>query len=232
QKHTGVSYGIMCLAEGGKNFKGQRNRDWVTVPGNVHLSTYLNPAQKVEHFNLGFAILPVISILQAIDAFDGLHNKAAITWVNDVLIDEAKIAGALTQTQVSGDTVTSFISGIGVNIETKPPAVPDLVVANADCVNSFVSPYQKISQHAFLKEFLTKFSANYQHLLSGGYDDLLNVYRQRSALVGRKVTVLSDPLNDRSEKVTEGIVQSIGENLELFLENHNHPVIRGRVVLN
>lgn len=196
------------------------------------MSTYLNPAQKVGHFNLGFAILPVVSVLQAVDECSYVLSKAAIKWVNDVLIDGAKIAGALTQTQVSGETVTGVISGIGINVETKPPAVADLVVAQADCLNSYTQQGNEITLGEFLEKFLAKFSVNYKHILKGRYFDLLEIYRQRSAIVGRKITVLSDPINDRSKKVTEGIVRSIGENLELFLENHHQPVIRGRVVLN
>ncbi len=223
--------GILCLAGSGNNFKGQHRRNWVSLAGNIHLSLYLNPAQAIEKFNIGFSILPAVAVLQAIDACKGLRQKAAIKWVNDILIGDAKVAGVLTKTQVLGQKVTAVILGIGINIETQPGFVPDLVVPRADCLHSFVEQKNKCSQQIVLYNLLQMIAANYRRLLQGGYADLLDFYRRRSAIIGKRIVVLSDPVDAEPEKITEGIVLSIGENLELLLENHDTPIIHGRVAL-
>lgn len=223
--------GIICLAGSGQNFKGQHQRSWVSVPGNIHLSLLLNPSRTVENFNLGFSILPAVSVIQALDDCDELRGKAAIKWVNDVLIDGAKVAGVLTRTQVMGEKVTAVTLGIGINVETRPAFVPDPVVPRADCLHTFIDRKDKCNQQIILENLLQKIALNYRLLLEGGYTDLLEFYRRRSAIVGRRVIVLSDQVDKEPEQLSQGIVERIGDNLELFLQNQQAPIIRGRVAL-
>ena len=68
--------GILCLARSGDHFKGYRNRTWVAVPGNIHLSVLLKPNQPIAHFHTGFTILAANSAIQALDLFfENLNNE-------------------------------------------------------------------------------------------------------------------------------------------------------------
>jgi len=221
--------GIICLAGSGENFKGQHQRSWVSIKGNIHLSLCLNPNRAVENFNLGFTILPAVSVIQAIDCCPALENRSAIKWVNDVLIDGAKVAGVLTKTQVQGEQLTAVVLGIGINVEARPEFVPDLVVPRAGCLQGFIAQRDICSPQFILEKLLNRLAANYRRLLAGGYTDLLNFYRHRSAIIGREIIVLSDPVDNEPEQIMAGIVERIGDNLELFLQNREVPVIRGRV---
>ena len=93
QKDVQFPDGILCLAGSGSNFHGFKNRSWASLPGNVHLSASLAPRQKVDHFGVGFTILSAVSVIETIDSVKALEKRASIKWVNDILIEDGKVAG-------------------------------------------------------------------------------------------------------------------------------------------
>ena len=80
---------ILCFADSGSGFHGFKNRNWVTVPGNIHLAMLLTPNREIKNFFTGFIVLAAVSVLQTIDAISGLAGKASIKWVNDILINNS-----------------------------------------------------------------------------------------------------------------------------------------------
>jgi biotin-[acetyl-CoA-carboxylase] ligase BirA-like protein len=224
--------GILCLAGSGDNFKGHRNRNWISMPGNLHLSAYLKPNQAVDHFHVGFTILSAISIVQTLDKIPGLKTKAAIKWVNDIFLGDGKVSGVITQTQTKGENVSDLFIGIGLNVETVPKLQADFVTRKATSIQKHMDGKTKIHQTAMLNNLMRALSNNYSILLDGGYKHILDFYRDRSNVIGKNITLYSDPVDGKTEKIKEGKVIAIGENLELFLEGEDEPITRGRIFLS
>jgi BirA family biotin operon repressor/biotin-[acetyl-CoA-carboxylase] ligase len=231
QVHPQLSVGIICLAGTGHGFHGQRARSWATLEGNIHLTAYLAPRVKVEHFGTGFPILAAVSLVEAIDAIEGLEVKASIKWVNDVLCDGAKVAGFLVHTTSMEDTVSSVVLGIGLNVEKTPELPPDPHVPKVASIREFVEESIKLDLKAILSILLDRLSENYRLLLQGQWAQLLNVYRKRSFVIGREVRILSDPEEGKQEELGSGKVFSIGENLEIWLDGEDNPVKKGRLIV-
>ncbi len=222
---------IICLAGSGKKFHGQRNRHWVASEGNIHLTIFLAPNKKIAHFQVGFITLAAASLIETIDALESFHGKANIKWVNDVLINDAKIAGSLVHTMSIEDTVAIAVLGIGLNVETIPEVPPDLFAPKVASLRSFAEDPSCCKLKKVLKLLLLRISENYDLLLAGYYDRLLDIYRRRSLVVGRNVKILSDRTNGLKEEIASGRVTGIGDNLELILEGKEKPVTRGRLIL-
>ena len=232
RKNHNLPGGILCLARSGDNFKGYRNRSWVSLRGNIHLSVYLKPDQIVDHFHVGFTILSAISVIQALDKISALQHKASIKWVNDIFIEDGKVAGVLTQTQTNGEKVADLFIGIGINVETAPVLKDDLFVKRATSIKSHVNNSEQGSLSSVLKNLLESLSLNYKVLLKGQYNLVLDAYRKRSKVIGEKIIVYSDPHQGEPKLIHEGKVLSIGENLELYFENKKQPIVRGRIILD
>jgi BirA family biotin operon repressor/biotin-[acetyl-CoA-carboxylase] ligase len=186
---------------------------------------------KVEHFGTGFPILAAVSLVEAIDAIEGLEVKASIKWVNDVLCDGAKVAGFLVHTTSMEDTVSSVVLGIGLNVEKTPELPPDPHVPKVASIREFVEESIKLDLKAILSILLDRLSENYRLLLQGQWAQLLNVYRKRSFVIGREVRILSDPEEGKQEELGSGKVFSIGENLEIWLDGEDNPVKKGRLIV-
>lgn len=230
-KDIDLSDRIICLAGSGDNFKGQRDRKWVSLEGNIHLSIFFKPNQPIDYFHVGFTILTAISVIQTIDQIPELKDKAAIKWVNDIIINNAKVSGVLAHTLTQGPKVTEVILGIGLNVESEPHFKTDLFVHEATALKRYVTDSTQLKQSHIISNLLNSLMRNYDYILNGRYTYLLNIYKNRSVVLGKNIIVYSDPINGKPEIIDNGKVTSIGNNLELYLDNKTTPVLRGRAVL-
>lgn len=220
---------ILCLAESGKNFKGFKKRPWISIPGNLHLSVYLTPKQEVRHFHIGFILICVNSVIHTLDSLSSIIRSSSVKWVNDILIEECKVGGVLAQTYVQGRVVTDVVLGIGINIEKSPLIIPDIFVPKAGCLWDFSQNRDSKMKIIVLQKLLENLFYNYQRLLRGDYEELLEYYIKRSCILGRDVAIYSDPEQGDPELMLQGKVKRIGINLELYIEGIRDPVSRGRL---
>ena len=231
QKSNDLTGGILCLAGSGQGFKGYRNRTWASIKGNIHLSVFLKPDQPVDHFEVGFTLLSAISVIQAIDEINNLKKSARIRWINDIVIGNAKVGGVLTHTFSQADLVTGAILGIGINVESTPSIDTDIFIPEAASLFDYCSQPDNNLMSILLHHILKYLAVNYKLLLNGRYDHLLDIYRTHSMLIGRTGIVYTDPLIGNPEKLHEGKITQIGENLELFFDNRQEPIKSGRIVI-
>lgn len=113
--------------------RGRRGRTWASEPGNLYATLLLtDPAPPERAAELSFvAALAVHDAV--IDLAPSLAARVALKWPNDVLIDEAKVAGILLESESPEPFVVAV--GIGVNCAHHPdgttyPAT-DLAAAGA-----------------------------------------------------------------------------------------------------
>lgn len=223
--------GILCCAGSGENFHGFKGRAWAAVPGNLHLSVFLRPAQKVEGSGVAFIVLAVVSVLEALDAPGMLTEPAVVKWVNDILVGGSKLGGVLAKVQTQAEKVTSAVLGIGLNIETKPQVSPTLFVPKVAALCDFTTDSRRCGPHEVLEILMGRLAVNYKELLADGFSGLLEFYRRRSVVLGKTVTIYEDSRKNRPREIVRGRVQSIGDGLELILEGIEFPVFRGRLAL-
>jgi biotin-[acetyl-CoA-carboxylase] ligase BirA-like protein len=231
QKDVKLPDGTLCLAGSGLKFHGQRKRPWSALEGNIHLAVYLSPHRSIKNFHSGFPILAAVSLIDALDAFKSLKDRAKIKWVNDILIDGAKVAGFLVHTQSVEDTVLTAILGIGLNVEKTPRIKTDPFVPNVGALRNFIQEESALNIEKVLFQLLHSLEKNYDLLLNGQYYMLLESYRERSLVIGHQVKILSDNPSKKSREIASGTVVGVGENLELILKGHHKPVTSGRLIL-
>jgi BirA family biotin operon repressor/biotin-[acetyl-CoA-carboxylase] ligase len=231
KENIDLPHGVLCFAGSGKSFHGQRNRVWNSPPGNIYLTAFFAPGREIDHFGPGFIILPAVSVIDTIDSIPGLEGQASTKWVNDILIDGAKVAGVLTYTSAMGSDVTGVVLGIGLNVETKPRISPDPFAPKAASLSDYAKDTGLCNLKIVLGSLIDHLSRNYRLLTDNRYADLLDVYRRRSAVIGEEVTICTDDVDSGSEVVASGVVEAIGENLELHLKGRSKPITRGRLIL-
>jgi biotin-(acetyl-CoA carboxylase) ligase len=223
--------GLICVAGSGEGFHGQRERVWVAFPGNMHLSVFLSPWRRLDDIATGLIVLPVVSLVQTLDSIPGLENRARIKWVNDVVIDESKIAGVIMHTQSSGGMVTGAVTGIGLNVETVPTVAPTMFVPSVTSVRRHGTDPSACSLSVIFHRFLLVLARNHEKLITGRAVELMDFYRGRSLVVGRRVEVHTDIQGGALQHPAQGTVLAIGDRLELILAGERRPVFGGRVVM-
>jgi biotin-[acetyl-CoA-carboxylase] ligase BirA-like protein len=231
KENADIPDSTLCLAGSGENFHGQRDRSWSSPNGNIYLTAIFAPNRKIDQFGPGFIMLPAIAVVEAADSIQGLEGRSSIKWVNDILINNAKIAGVLTYTQAMGDDVTGVVLGIGLNVEVLPDVEPTPFVPDVACLSDFVDDFSLCNRKTALDGLIQSLDSNYRLLENGEYEQLLFKYRRRSAVIGKHVIICKDNARLDSEVIAEGIVTDIGYNLELLIEGHEKPVTRGRLII-
>jgi BirA family biotin operon repressor/biotin-[acetyl-CoA-carboxylase] ligase len=106
--------------------KGQRGNTWESEPGqNLTASFILRPTflPVQDQFYLTIAIsLAVADLLEALQI-----KEVRIKWPNDILVEDRKLAGILTECSLSGSSVQNAVVGIGVNVNQRFFTLPQAV---------------------------------------------------------------------------------------------------------
>lgn len=221
---------LLCLAGSGQGFHGSKGRPWSAVPGNIHLSLHLAPRRPVPRFEVAFMALAAVSVVDAVDRVPGLEGCAGIRWVNDVVLDGAKVAGVLAYTHAQRTTVNAAVLGIGVNVQTRPPVEPTPFVPAVTSLQEH-APADATLLPSFFRDLLDALDRNYATLLADGHETLIERYRARSVVVGREVTVCAENSDVEPRILSRGVVDSVGDGLELHLAGRAEPVTRGRIII-
>jgi BirA family transcriptional regulator, biotin operon repressor / biotin---[acetyl-CoA-carboxylase] ligase len=221
---------VACLARTGRGFHGFRGRDWDARAGNIHLTVHLAPQRPLPRFETVFTALAAVAAMDAIDTVPELAGRARIKWVNDVLVDGAKVAGVLAYTQTRSDVVTSVILGIGLNVETTPEVVRTDYVPTAGSLRALAAGSTHVNTAAVLGALLHALQRRYSDVLDNGHLSVMEEYRARSAVIGQHVTICEDG-EKPGRIIAAGRVEALGDGLELYLEGRDEPVTRGRLIL-
>ncbi len=93
--------------------KGRLGRAWVSKPGQgVYATMLIRP--KIDPSRVsGITVMAAVAVCEAIEAVSAL--KPRIKWPNDVLLDDKKAVGILTESMVQMDGVEFAVCGIGIN---------------------------------------------------------------------------------------------------------------------
>lgn len=223
--------GIACLAGSGRGFHGFRDRPWMALAGNIHLSAHLTMPRGTAMSIAEVIALAAVSVVETIDGIPGLAGRAGIKWVNDILIDEAKVSGILAHLEHGDRGMTSTVIGIGLNVEARPDVLPTPFVPRVGALRDFAEHPGHCDRRTVLAALLTSLDRNYRSLVDRGPSSLRERYRQRSVVVGRTVAVCAEGDDPEPQVLAEGVVASVGDSLELVLQGHATPFVRGRLIV-
>jgi BirA family biotin operon repressor/biotin-[acetyl-CoA-carboxylase] ligase len=102
--------GLCVLAESQSKGRGRRGRSWFSEPGQSILCSILLTKTDIEAELL--TLTAGVAVAEAINHTCKLPCR--IKWPNDILIQEQKVAGILTEKQTRNG-MDAFVVGIGVN---------------------------------------------------------------------------------------------------------------------
>ena len=221
----------LCCAEYGDEFHGFKSRSWEACRGNIHLSALIKPERKIPGAAVGFIIAAVIAALQTVEAMNLRSAVPGIKWVNDILVRGAKVGGVLARLQTQGSNIESAVVGIGLNVEQKPAVERDPYVPKVAALSDF-SSHPDTCRHAdAFPRLIDSLGGHLQDLCQGNFNKLLDLYRQHSLILGRQVTICEDTREPGSQVIAQGLVESIGSSLELYIKGQEIPVSKGRLIL-
>lgn len=169
-----VAQGTVVLSQFQEAGRGQRGKVWQASPGSALLmSVVLFPNALAADRQFALSQVVSISLVEFLKTRFAL--KASVKWPNDLLCNDAKLAGVLIENSLRGTWVEHSIVGIGMNLNEHPEGT----ALKSTSLSAEVG--QRFVPEDVCKALLPVLERNYQLLL---YNDSLRETRYRECLWG------------------------------------------------
>jgi BirA family biotin operon repressor/biotin-[acetyl-CoA-carboxylase] ligase len=116
---AGEPAGLAVLAGRQTEGRGSRGRGWESPDGNLFLSVLLRPDAPVSALGV-FPLLAGLAVADAVRTMAPKGRPPMLKWPNDVLIDDAKLAGVLIDAVPEAGRIAWLVIGMGLNLAAKP----------------------------------------------------------------------------------------------------------------
>lgn len=203
---SGGCDGLVVVAEEQTRGRGRRDRVWFSPRGTgLYFSVYYRPRLYpgwVQLVNLAAGL----AVMEGVEETTGL--RPSLKWPNDLLLNERKICGILSEASSDSEAIRDCCTGIGINISLPTEELSREGLENAGALSRESCP---VDRGELLVALLPRFAEYIARLESSGADELLARYRERCSTLGREVTVHTE------SDVFTGTAAAIGESGELIL---------------
>jgi biotin-[acetyl-CoA-carboxylase] ligase BirA-like protein len=183
----GTKEGTIVLAENQSNGKGRLGRKWVSPEGGLWFSMILRPKVKPKHA-LKLTLLGSVAVVKTVNKLYGL--RAEIKWPNDVLINQKKVCGILTESGIKGKNLNFAVLGFGINANLDLEAFPQHLRGSATTLKAQLR--KDISRGILLCRLLENVEAYYDLFRNKKFETILGDWRRLSGFLGSYVEILDD----------------------------------------
>lgn len=181
----GAREGAVVFAETQTKGRGRLGRRWISPKGKgLWFSILLRPALP-PHTVTRITIASATAVARAIRKQTGLHPQ--IKWPNDILFDDKKTAGILTELNAELDTIKYVVLGIGVDVNL---AADDLPAALKPIATSLrIQSGREHARAALAAEILRQFDYDYRRIATGDFDEVADEWVSQCSTIGQQVSI-------------------------------------------
>jgi len=204
----GTPHLSVVVAERQTKGRGRLSRAWVSTDGGLWFTVILRPQVPlaiVGRYNFGasIALVKVLRNLYQVDA----HVK----WPNDILINEKKLCGMLSEVEAAEDLVSFLNIGIGINVNNDPTVQEP----NATSLKNILGRTVK------RKEILSSFLDCFEEMIENqSLEAIIDEWKRYTITLNRQVKVVT------TSATHEGRAVDIDENGSLILEQTDKSLIK------
>jgi BirA family biotin operon repressor/biotin-[acetyl-CoA-carboxylase] ligase len=173
---AGKSTGAVFVADQQLQGRGRLGRSWFAPPGTALMfSVALRP--PAEHLNR----VNMLAALSVLEAVEGAAVGMALKWPNDVLLNERKVCGVLSEAAWDGDRLLGVALGVGVNVRVDFAGTA--LEATATSLEPALPP---VDRAALLAMILTRIDYWSAYIAS---DTLFMRWKARLGMLGKPISV-------------------------------------------
>ncbi len=174
--------GTVILADSQTHGRGRHSKSWHSEKDlGIYLSTVVIPELPPEHIPQ-ITIVAGVALVQAINEFS--QARAHLKWPNDILLNEKKVAGILTENhQDHGHS--GIIIGIGVNVNHSRFPIPLQHIATSMAMENG----QLFDRLLLIAALITHLDREYRSFLDHGLPSTLHQWSQNSEMFGMHLSL-------------------------------------------
>jgi len=180
--------------------RGRLDRRWVSDDGGLYFTMVLRPQIPVQlSFKVNFlASLTLAKVIRQMYQID-----AMVKWPNDILVNERKISGMLSELEAEADRVFFINIGMGINVNNDPAGVEPPAISLKKILG------RELSRIELLSRFLEEFEERLQNV---ELETVISEWKQYTVTLQRPVRIVT------RQEVTEGLAIDVDDNGALVVE--------------
>ena len=183
--------------------RGRLERRWLSDDGGLYFTMVLRPVIPVQ---LSFKVNFLASLTLARVIRKMLQVDARVKWPNDILVDDRKVSGMLSELEADGDRRFYISVGMGINVNNDPSKAEP----GASSLKKISG--REVSKKELLGRFLEQFSARMQN---SDFEDVISEWKTYTVTLGRHVRIITQ------HEESEGIAVDVDDTGALVLELAN-----------
>ncbi|NLN41845.1 MAG: biotin--[acetyl-CoA-carboxylase] ligase [Clostridiales bacterium] len=183
----GADEGTLIVAETQLEGRGRLGRNWISPRGKgIWMSLILRPNLPPDQAPR-ITTMAAVAIRNALSRATGLN--IGIKWPNDIIIDDKKVCGILTEMHADIDSIHYVVLGIGINVNMTQGDFPAEISSTATSLRIALNRYLDRRQIiALIMEEIEETYLNY--LENRDFKPILDQCRQHSVTLNRHVKVI------------------------------------------
>lgn len=113
----GYPSGTLVVADKQESGKGRRGRSWVSPSGTgIFMTLMIKPDINPNNASM-LTLVAALAVAKAITSVTG--EEALIKWPNDIVVNNKKVCGILTEMNAQFDYINHIVVGIGINVHNE-----------------------------------------------------------------------------------------------------------------
>ncbi|BCN29700.1 biotin--[acetyl-CoA-carboxylase] ligase [Anaeromicropila herbilytica] len=203
------SDGLLVVSESQTKGKGRRGREWSSDKGcDIFMSLILKP--KINPMNASMlTILAALAVSKSIAKI--VEKDTYIKWPNDIILNNKKVCGVLTEMSTEIDYINHVVIGIGINVNRT--SFPNELASMATSL--YVETEQKVQRAELIASVVKEFEEMYlvfleiqtlQPFMKEYNDTLINAKRQVKIIeYGKEYEAIAIGINEKGELMIHDI---------------------------
>lgn len=210
----GIEEGTLIIAERQSAGKGRLGREWFSPAGGIWLSIILYPQLSPSYISR-ITLMTAVAVVKAIKVCTQIESQ--IKWPNDILINEKKVCGILTEMSAELDIINWVVVGIGLNANIDLRDFPEDIREKTTSLKE--TSGEEVSRVKLVQVFLQEFEKYYEKLKRKEFPSILRVWKLYSHTLGKKIRV------DIRERIITGEAMDINESGALIFKKEDGELV-------
>lgn len=195
---------IVFAADSQVKGRGRRGHNWLSSdPASIAVSFLFKPKANVDK-------IPQITAAAALavkETFDLFNLETVVKWPNDILVNNKKVCGILSELVLNKKDEIFVVVGCGINLNNDyfNSEIKDIATSY------YLEKDKKINKNLFLARLIEKIKFYFDNYLAGGREQIINQWKESLNLTGKKIDFI------HKGKAETALIKEIADNGDLLV---------------
>lgn len=210
----GCAHGTVVIADRQEAGRGRMNRSWFSNNDlGVWLSIVLRPnVQPLQGPQFTLVVATVLAELMEQD----VGITPAIKWPNDILINDKKVAGILTEMQAEQDQIHHIVIGIGLNVNQLADSFESEISQRATSLN--IETGETFEKQKLIQSLLERFEVAFDRYQLKGFSEVKDKWESFGYKINEEVAYKAGNVEEK------GVIRGISTDGALLMENKQNQI--------